>query len=158
MRGSGVVVWPEEAGEGERPPMSSPACRGRHGHPPCPRRPAKAIPLPTRSMAVRHGVARPPNANTCFLDRTPAMAKRVESSGEEERDQGDGCGAPWRSPHDAESETAFAATDDVRCSKGALTTLPAQMSLSMSDSIVPTRVVDDSTAPPCPPAVVAAAL
>jgi hypothetical protein len=44
----GGVLWCGEAGEGERPPKSSSAHR----------RPAKAIPLSARSMAVRHGVAR----------------------------------------------------------------------------------------------------
>jgi hypothetical protein len=92
------------------------------------------------------------DANTCFLNQTPATVKKVESSGEEEREQGDGCGAPWRSPHEAESETAAAAADDVRCSKGASMTLPAQMSSSVSNSTALMRVVADSTAPPCPPA------
>jgi hypothetical protein len=43
----GGVLWRGEAREDERPPKSSSAHR----------RPAKAIPLPARSMAVRHGVA-----------------------------------------------------------------------------------------------------
>jgi hypothetical protein len=157
MRGGGAVVWPEEAGEGERRPCPRPHVEAAMATHPVLAGPPR--PFPCLLGPWQYVMASPaPNANTCFLDRTPATAKRVESSGEEERDQGDGCGAPWRSPHEAEFETAFAATNDVRCLKGASTTLPAQMSLSMSDSIVPTRVVDDSTAPPCPPAVVAAAL
>jgi hypothetical protein len=59
------------------------------------------------------------DTNTCFLDRTPTVAKRAESRGEEEWEQGDGGDAPWRSPHEAESETAAAAADDMRCSEGA---------------------------------------
>jgi hypothetical protein len=59
------------------------------------------------------------DANTCILDWTPLAAKRVESSGEEEREQGDSCGVPQRSMHKAEFETGAAAADDVWCSEGA---------------------------------------
>jgi hypothetical protein len=57
------------------------------------------------------------DVNTCFLDQTSSAAKRVESSGEEEQEQGDGY-APRRSPHEAGSETAVGAADNVRCSEG----------------------------------------
>jgi hypothetical protein len=57
-QGGGAVLWRGEAREGERPPKSSSARRGRHGHPPSPRRSAKAIPLPARSRAIRQDVAR----------------------------------------------------------------------------------------------------
>jgi hypothetical protein len=58
VQGGGAVLWRREAGEGECPPKSLPARRGRHGHPPSTHWPARAIPLPARSMAVRHGIAR----------------------------------------------------------------------------------------------------
>jgi hypothetical protein len=95
-----------------------------------PPRPFPCLLSPGQSVKTSHAT----DANTCFLDRTPAKVKRVESSGDEERQQGDGCGAPRRSPHEAESEMVTTTTDDVRSSEGVSTTLPARMNSSVSDS------------------------
>jgi hypothetical protein len=95
--------------------------------------PAQSLPVrqghsPAQSMAVRHSVAppSPADANTCFLDWMPTATKRVESSGEDEREQGSvatRCGGARmrRSPRDGchgggRRAVLGGGVDDVTCS------------------------------------------
>jgi hypothetical protein len=90
------------------------------------------------------------DVNTCFLDRTSAAAKRVESSGEEEQEQGDGYARHGGAHTRRGPRRPSVRGTTCGAQRRAWTMLPAQMSSSVFDSTSPTRVVVDSTAPSCP--------
>jgi hypothetical protein len=162
-KGGCVVLWRGEeerwhralarGGRRRRAPAQVLARTLRPPWPPAQSSPVRQGHSPAQSMAVHHSFAPPP---------PPRMRTRASLTGRRwrrresnravkmNRSKGRLRRAAEEPARGGVLETAVTAADDVRCSEGASTTLPAQMSSSVSDSTASMRVVADSTAPLCP--------